>query len=216
MNKRKELPQRSIARLCMLCTTLGDLVDQGQTRASSTELGRLLDLAPHNIRKDISLLGEVGDVGSGYDIVRLRDHIRDRLHLERERNACVVGLGRLGTAVLGFERFRESGIAMVAGFDSSINRLETIRTAVEVYPAYEIPEVVRRKSIELGIIAVPAPAAQQTADRLIAGGVRGIVNFSPAPIRHDPERVFVTTMDVEREFAVLSARIALRECGFER
>jgi redox-sensing transcriptional repressor len=211
METLKKLSQPSIARLCTLYTTLGDLVTQGQLRASSTELGKLLDIAPHNIRKDISLLGEVGDVGSGYDTARLREHIRERLRLERPRKACVAGLGRLGTAILGFERFHESGITMVAGFDSSINRLETIRTPVALYPAYEIAEVVRREHIELGVIAVPAPAAQQTADRMIQGGIRGIVNFSPAPIRHDPDRVFVTTMDAEREFTILSARIALSD-----
>ncbi|MBD3317647.1 MAG: redox-sensing transcriptional repressor Rex [Chitinivibrionales bacterium] len=208
MSEKRGLPEASIARLCMLYTLLGDLVEQGQARVSSSELGRILDIAPHSIRKDISLLGEVGNVGSGYDTTRLRAHIRDRLHLERPRNACVVGLGKLGTAILGFERFRESGITMVAGFDSNINRLETIRTSIEVFPAYEIAEIVQRKKIVLGVIAVPPLAAQEAADRLMRGGVRGIVNFSPAPIRHNPEKVFVTTMDVEREFAILSARIA--------
>jgi redox-sensing transcriptional repressor len=206
---KSRIPRPAVIRLCTVYRLLEDLLRAERTRVSSTELGAALDVGSHNVRKDINYLGGVGDVGSGYDIARLRDHIRNELKLDRRRNACVVGLGRLGSAVLAYERFANSGYTIVAGFDSNINRLETIRTDIELFPAHEITDVVRRKEIEIGLIAVPARAAQHTCDRLVAGGVRGIVNFSPALIRHDNVSVHVTNMDVVREFTILSAYMAL-------
>jgi redox-sensing transcriptional repressor len=204
--KEPQIPRPTIARLCAICRVLDNLVLQGsKQRVSSSELGKMLGSGAHNVRKDINYLGGIGTVGSGYDIRHLRDHLRARLGLNRPRNTCVVGLGRLGAAVLNFEGFSESGFAMVAGFDSSINRLETIATAVEVFPAHEIPEIVRRKNIELAILAVPASAVQETADRCIEAGIRGIVNFTPVPIICDRAGVFITHVDVLKECAVLSA-----------
>ncbi|MBD3393897.1 MAG: redox-sensing transcriptional repressor Rex [Chitinivibrionales bacterium] len=206
---RPRIPRPTITRLCILFRLLEDLLIEGKTRISSTELGTALGVRPHSVRKDINYLGEVGDIGSGYDTARLRDRVRRKLGLDRRRNACVVGLGRLGSAILAYERFANSGYTIVAGFDSNINKLETIRTDIELFEAYEISDVVRRKNVEIGVIAVPAPAAQEAADRLIEGGVRGIVNFSPALIRHNVETVNITNMDIVREFTILSAHMTL-------
>jgi len=210
--KKLRIPRPTVARLCSLASLLEDLLAEGQLRVSSTQLGKLLGVGSHSVRKDINCLGgEVGDVGSGYDAARLRNYIRKEIGLEKKRNACVVGLGRLGSAILAYERFANSGYTIVAGFDSNINKLETIRTSVDLFPAHEIADVVRRKNVDIGVIAVPPGAAQESADRLIDGGVKGIVNFSPAIIQFNKGEVYVTNMDMVREFSILSAFIALRQ-----
>lgn len=206
---KKYIPKPTVIRLCTIFRLLKELAAEGIGNISSSKLGAMLGASSHSVRKDINYLGEVGNIGSGYDTVKLRDHIRSHLRLDKKRNACVVGLGRIGSAILAYDRFGNSGYSIVAGFDSNINKLETIQTGIELFAAYEITDVVKRKEIEIGVIAVPASAAQETAQRLIDGGVKGIVNFSPALIRHDSREVFVTNMDIVREFTILSAYMNL-------
>jgi len=207
---RPRIPRPTVIRLCTIFRLVDDLLLEGRTRVSSSELGRMLGAGSHSVRKDINCMsGDVGDIGSGYDVARLREHIRRELGLNRRRNACVVGLGRLGSAILAYERFTNSGYTIVAGFDTNMNKLETIRTDIELFAAHEIVDMVRLKKIEIGVIAVPASAAQETADRLVEGGVKGIVNFSPALIQHDSNRVTIANIDIVREFTILSAYMTL-------
>ncbi len=186
------------------------LTVQGETRVSSTEIGRKLGVTAHTVRKDINYLGEIGDTGSGYEVTRLRQHLGDTLGFNRVRKACVVGLGRLGSAMLDYEKFVPGGFSVVAGFDVNINRLETIRTGIDVYPSYEIAEIVRRRDIELALIAVPAAAAQDVADALVLGGIKGIVNFAPVVITPSSDDVSVRNMDVLNEMRILLSLMTLK------
>lgn len=198
-------PTPAISRLCALYQLLGQI--KLQNSVSSAELGKLLGVAAHSIRKDISFLGVAGNSGAGYDVSKLRSLIADSLGLAAVRRVCVVGLGRMGSAILNYPLGEE--FKLVAGFDSSINRLETIRTSVELFPAYRISEVVRSLSIDLAIITVPAESAQEVAERLVEGGVKGIVNFAPAPVKSKDKGVFVKQIDIDGELSILSARISV-------
>lgn len=205
------IPKPSISRICMIYNLLGELLEAGQTHASSAELGKTLGIGAPSIRKDISYLGEIGNTGSRYDIKKLREHISNKLNLDKERKACIVGIGRLGSAILNYDLFTRHGYNIVAGFDSNVNKLETLKTAVNLYPAHTIPEIVQSQNIELAVLAVPASAAQVSADRLIEGGIKGIVNFSPTIINSDKKDVFISNIDVVKEFRVLSALISLSD-----
>jgi redox-sensing transcriptional repressor len=206
---------QTVERLCHAFRHLGDLASAGQVRVSSTELGAELGSAPHNIRKDISRLGggEVGNTGAGYDAKTLRDLIGRSLRLDTPATACIVGLGRLGTALLNYEQLAGRGCRIVAAFDADINRLETIQTTVPVFPSYEISDVVKRLGIELAFLAVPAHAAQDVTDRLAEGGIQGILNFTPTAVRSSPA-VVIRNVDIMGEFAVLTALIRMnRDSG---
>lgn len=201
----------ALIRLCTLHSLLDELSLSGRESISSAELAEIIGISAHTIRKDINFLGEIGNSGAGYKIKKLYVHIDNELRLNKSRNACVVGLGRIGSAILSYERFNESGFTIVAGFDSDINLLDTIQTDVPVFPTYEIPEIVKQKNIELSVLAVPADAARDIADRLILAGVKGVVNFSPAIFTCDDSRVHIKNMDLINEFNVLSACISLDE-----
>ncbi len=203
---KNALPDPTIERLCSLFHLLETLAEQGLVTISSTRLAAISGMPAHTIRKDISCLGEAGRVGAGYDIQRLRAFIGNNLGLLQPRKACLAGLGRIGAAILAYEQMATSGFEIVAGFDSNINRLETLRTTIDLYPAYEIADRVRQKQIELGILAVPAEAAQEVAQRMFAGGIRGIINFTPAIISHAPGQA-VSNMDLVRELTIVSAKI---------
>jgi redox-sensing transcriptional repressor len=203
------IPKPSIARLCSVFNLLDELEQQGERTISSCEIGKRIGVTSHSIRKDISYLGEVGIVGSGYDVKKLKKHIASNLGLDVERKACVVGLGELGTAFLQNDRLLPGNFRVVAGFDSSINKLETIVTDIPVYPTHEIGEVVKKQAIELAVVAVTAHAVNEIVQRLISGGIKGIINFSSAPVNCTPHDVFVSNIDVLSEFRIVSAVLTL-------
>jgi redox-sensing transcriptional repressor len=172
---------------------------------SSSELASRLGIAAHSIRKDISFLGEAGNTGAGYDVERLKGLLKERFAFGEEKRTCVVGLGLIGSAILENSQFAASEFKIVAGFDSSINRLETIKTDVDLFPAYQIAEIVKRLKIHFAIIAVPPSSAQDIADRLIEGDIKGILNFAPVVIRTNRDGVFVKNMNIAGELRILSA-----------
>jgi redox-sensing transcriptional repressor len=201
---KKQIPLASIERLCAVFHVLEELEACGINTVSSIEIGKRLGAASHNIRKDISYFGEIGNCRAGYDVRKLKGHLSNKLGLRVEKKACVVGLGRLGTAILNYGQLTPHGFVVVAGFDSNINKIETINTDIPLYPAHEIALVVKRKGIEFAALTVPAQATQETAGRLIEGGIKGIVNFTPAVIK-PAKNVFVRNIDLVGEFRILSA-----------
>ena len=209
----RQIPKPAIARLCAVYTACEQLAKEGVSEISSNDLAERLGLAAHNIRKDISWLGEVGVTGTGYAVSALKDHLAHHLGLARRRAACLVGLGRLGSAILEYHRLEESGYSVIAGFDSNMNRLETIHTAITLYPSYELAEVIRRESIEIGIIAVPASAAAQVASDMIEGGIKGIVNFAPVTLSAPGPQVVVRNIDFVNEFRILAAYVSINDAG---
>jgi redox-sensing transcriptional repressor len=202
MNKDK-FPLPTLERLCSVYHILEQMEADGIEKVSSISLGSHLNVKPESVRKDISHFGEIGNCRAGYDVKKLREHLSHGLHLDRQRTICIAGLGRLGSAILNYGSFGRRGFDIVAGFDSNINRLETIRTSVPLFPAHEIANVVRTKKIDMAIMAVPASAAKETAKRLIDGGILGIVNFSTVVIL--PEKnVFIRNIDITGELRILS------------
>ncbi len=202
------IPVPAVTRLCALYQVLCDMFDEGMVTVSSAALGERLGVGAHNVRKDVSYLAEPGSGGAGYDVARLKEIIAVRLGFDREKKTCVVGLGRLGSAILQHDRFSGGEFHIVAGFDSDVNLVETIKTPVNVFPAYEMTEVVQRLKVDMGILAVPSVNAQECAERLVRGGVKGIINFTPAVIRME-KPVQVRNVDLTGEFRILSALMFL-------
>lgn len=200
------IPAPTASRLARLTVILDQISRDGEDRVSSAQLSRLSGYTAHTIRKDISYLGNPGDNGSGYETAQLLNFIRAKLNLIQPVRAGIAGLGRLGSSILSYPGFAGQGIDIVAGFDSSVNKIEQLHHSVPLYPSYEIEEETARLKLELGIIAVPADAAQITADRMIAGGIRGILNFSPATLQVPPT-VSVRHLYVAEELMVLAAKI---------
>lgn len=167
---------------------------------TSAQIEALTGWASHTIRKDISFLGtaveggssskppESGRVGSagGYDPAALAALIKKALGLEKRRKFCVVGLGRLGSAYLNVPELEGSEFELAAGFDTNVNRTEILKSPVPLYPAYKMGEVISRFGIEIALLCVPPDAAQSVAEKLVAAGIRGILNFAPAPITVSP------------------------------
>ncbi len=209
MNKI-DLSNNTIERICRIFGYLDILEKRRVDFVSSRELAKAIGSTEYTVRKDISLLGVTGYTRKGYAVASLKQELGAKLHLTQKRKACIIGLGRLGTALLDYKKFQEDGFEIVAGFDRSINKTERIRTQIDVFPVSYLESIVAQRAIELGIITVPAESAQEIADRLSKAGVKGILNFSPVKIVV-PEHIIHLDMDFTSVLRFIAARFMLRK-----
>jgi redox-sensing transcriptional repressor len=198
------IPEPTVERLLQLSRVLENLKAES---ISSSEIEAKTGWSSYTIRKDISFLQENLGEASGYNRLSLLAAIKRALALGTPWKFCVVGLGRLGSAYLNFPAFADEGFELVAGFDSSVNRIEILRSPVPLYPAYKMGEVISRFSIDLALLCVPAASAQGAADKLVASGIRGIINFAPV-VLEVPERVMTSNVFVVDELRSMAAKLA--------
>jgi len=169
----------------------------GNTGPVTSAQAELLTGVPRDtIRKDISCLNGAegaaiggGSIGgnAGYEPETLIPLIKKALGLDRRRKFCVVGLGRLGSAYLNFAPPELAEFELAAGFDTNVNRVEILRSPVPLYPAFKLAEVISRFAIEIALLCVPSDAAQAAAERCVAAGIRGILNYAPVALKLPPE-----------------------------
>lgn len=146
---------------------------------SSHQLGSRLQVTPAQIRKDLSYFGKFGKQGRGYDTNSLLQELRSILGLERKWTTCLVGVGRLGKAIINYPGFAPEGFTIVAIFDRDIRRVGMSIGNLSVLPMSDIGQTVEVNRIDIGIVAVPANEAQSVINTLIENGIRGILNYAP-------------------------------------
>ncbi|MHC4740970.1 MAG: redox-sensing transcriptional repressor Rex [Planctomycetota bacterium] len=189
-----KVPDETIKRLPVYLRGAIRLSKKGTRSVSSKELADLLGLTPWQIRKDFSYFGGLGTRGVGYDVESLTKRIRKILRLDVVQKAALVGVGNLGSAILAFPGFRPYWLEVAAVFDLDKRKIGRKRNGLVVEDAAQIGTL-RERRIDLGIIAVPAEAAQSVADALVDAGIRAILNLAPRYISV-PSKVKVTTIDI--------------------
>ncbi len=192
--EQHEIPDVVVRRLPIYARTLQYLLSEGAHSVSSQELGERINVTAAQIRKDLSWFGEFGKQGIGYDVEKLLGHINRILGLTRTWHVVLVGLGDLGHAIARYPGFREKGLHIVALFDADPRKVGTMVDDLAIHDDSELDEIVRREQAKLGIVAVPATRAQEVVDRLVAAGVRGILNYAPVIVQV-PEGVWVRHID---------------------
>jgi len=205
------VPEPAKERLLQLMRILEDHAAAGELGPISSARAEQLSGWPRDtIRKDISCLScaEGRAIGSsaGYEPQTLIPLIKKALGLNRRRKFCVVGLGRLGSACLDFAPAELGEFELAAGFDTNVNRVEILKARAPLYPAYKMPEVISRFGIEIAMICVPAGAAQAAAEKCVAAGVTGILNFAPVAL-HAPASVAVRNVFAADELRNLAIRM---------
>ncbi len=182
MVKRKA-PDIAVGRLPLYLRVLNQLLEEGRTTTNSQEMGNRLGLSSAQIRKDLSYFGGFGRFGAGYDVAYLRDQLRRILNLERTWPVALVGAGHLGHALANYERFSEGGFEIVAVFDDDPSKIGSPLGRHQVLDAAQLEEVIREQGIVIAILAVPPQAAQAVADRLVAAGIKAILNYAPVRLK---------------------------------
>lgn len=167
-------------RLSIYLRCLTALDAAGVRTISSQALAEQFHLNAAQIRKDLANFGEFGVRGVGYYVQELRRHLRQILGLDRGVRVAVVGAGNLGLALADYPGFYEDGFEIVALFDSVKDKIgRRSRGGVLIHDIKDLRRVVRREAVGIGVIAVPASAAQAAINAVAAAGVRAILNFSP-------------------------------------
>lgn len=208
----RDVPKAVVSRLSLYLRELRQVARSGKATISSSQLGRLLGFTDAQVRKDLAYFGHFGHPGIGYRCDELAAAIRRILGTDQGWRVAVVGVGNLGRALLGYEGFASQGFRIAAAFDVDRSRIGVSVDGVTVYGLEQLGELVRDRQIQLGMIAVPAAAAQSVADQLVAAGVTGIVNFSPVTLSL-PEDVSLVAVDLATELEQISFAVANRNAS---
>lgn len=174
-----EVPEVVISRLPQYVRTLSQLLEAGVEVTNSQQLGAQLQVTPAQIRKDLSYFGRFGKQGRGYRVRHLLTELKQILGLDSEWNVAVVGVGRLGNAILNYPGFNPDGFHLVAAFDNNPNHVGQEVGGVAVQPISAMAATVAARDITIAIVAVPSAHTQSVIDHLVACGVRAILNYAP-------------------------------------
>jgi redox-sensing transcriptional repressor len=197
------VPKVVVSRLSLYLRELQRLELAGQQTISSGQLGTLLGFSDAQVRKDLGFFGQFGYPGVGYRCDELIRAMRDILGTNHAWPVVMVGVGNLGQALLGYRGFGRQNFSIHAAFDADTAKVGQTIQGILVRPLEDLPKVVKSSGIRLGMIVVPAEHAQAVAERLVAAGIEGIVNFAPVTLSLPPQ-VQIVAVDLAIELEQLS------------
>ncbi|HET9888537.1 MAG TPA: redox-sensing transcriptional repressor Rex [bacterium] len=212
MSSPRKVTETTVRRLSVYYRVLQKVLESGNQQVSSEQLAELSQVSPPQVRRDLTAIGNFGVRGHGYDAESLKDRIAAALGVDRVWRAVVVGAGRLGSALTSYREFRSQGFQIIALFDSDPAKIGGMADGYVIRPAPELAEYLRAEDVAIGIITTPPSAAQEVANILVAGGVRGILNFAPAKV-HVPAAVRVRDVNLTFELEGLTFAITEENNG---
>lgn len=197
------ISEATINRLSLYSRLLASLVTEGVTVVSSKQLSERTDFTATQIRRDLAYFGQFGKRGIGYEVAALKGAVDKILGVHVPRKVVLIGVGNLGSALLGYRVLREHNFEIVAAFDNDASKWDRAINNVVIQNIVELPKTVQSRQIEIGIIAVPLHAAQSALDYLISAGIKAILNFAPAHLTVPPH-IKLRNVDLSIELEGLS------------
>ena len=201
------LPLPTIRRYPLYLRTIHQLMAEGELFISSYALAARLGLDTVLTRKDLAMAGVPGRPRRGYPAKELSEAINRALGWDSATDAALIGVGSLGSALLGYSGFEEQNLSVAVAFDADKRLQMTSIHGVKVHPMEDLKRLVRQLKIKLAILAVPNAAAQDCADELVDAKIKGILNFTAVQLSV-PKGVIVQNVDLAQPLAVLSHAIA--------
>ncbi|HEY7477052.1 MAG TPA: redox-sensing transcriptional repressor Rex [Actinomycetota bacterium] len=203
MVRERPIPEATVGRLPLYLRALIDLASTGDATVSSDDLAEAAGVTSAKVRKDLSYLGSYGTRGIGYDVAYLVQQIRRELGLTEDQAVAIAGVGNLGQALANYKGFADRGFRLVALVDADPDKVGDRIDGLEIHHVNDLPALVKAHGIAIGIVATPAAAAQEVVDRMVAAGIRSILNFAPA-IVVVPAGVSVRKVDLAIELQILA------------
>ncbi len=204
----KPIPEPTLRRLPIYYQYLKKMqAEKGSCYVSSAQIGSDLNILPIQVRKDLQITEAAGKPKLGYDVVELMATIEAFLGWNNTTDGYLVGVGNLGSALLGYQGFKEYGLNIIAAFDTDERKVGTEIHGNRILHVSKLPNMIRRMGIRIGILTVPAQSAQLLADTMVKAGLRAIWNFSPVKI-NAPPHIIVQHENLASSLAVLSNRLA--------
>jgi redox-sensing transcriptional repressor len=184
----EQVSELTTNRLAIYLRCLTELEAAGVETVSSQGLAEGFKLNAAQIRKDLACFGEFGVRGVGYYVKDLRRDLRHILGLDRRLRVAIIGAGNLGLALADYHGFRKEGFEIIALFDTHNAKVGHVsRAGVAIHDIRQLKRIVRQERVSIGVIAVPASAAQPVIDLVVAAGIKAILNFSPGALNVPPD-----------------------------
>jgi len=206
--RAESVPEPTLRRLPCYYHYLVRLREKGQEMISAAQIGEDLGVHHTQVRKDLAFTGSQGRPKVGHRVADLVASIESYLNWNNATDAFLVGVGHMGTALLGYEGFERAGVKIVAAFDTNPRIIGKKIQGVSVLPLEKFTDLARRMHIGIGILTVPADAAQDVAEMMIASGIQAIWNFAPM-VPDVPREVIVENVALYSSLGVLSRKLAV-------
>jgi redox-sensing transcriptional repressor len=202
-SSKRKISESTIHRLSLYYRVLSILEKESQQTVSSKELARREKLTPAQVRKDLSFFGSFGTRGLGYPVLELKKQIGDILGLNRAWNVALIGVGNIGSALVGYKEFQRQGFQIKMIFDNDQRKIGSNHKGIPVSDIKNLEKELKENGIEIVVIAVPATVAQYIIDDVVKAGIKAILNFAPANLKV-PEDVFLRNENMSMELEYLS------------
>ncbi|MDR2631286.1 MAG: redox-sensing transcriptional repressor Rex [Spirochaetaceae bacterium] len=206
MEKKKVTAAPSVRRLPSYLNIIRDVQEEGEDYISGTRIAQELNLESIQVRKDLAITGILGKPRKGYLIEPLITAIEYYLGWNNIQDAALVGVGNLGSALLGYQAFNLHGLNIMAAFDNDRKKIGATIHGVRIMNAGSLDIQIRNFGIKIAILTVPSSYAQETADILVKSGIEGIWNFTNRKLIV-PENVVVQKEDLSSGFAMLCIKM---------
>lgn len=203
MLRKFKIPDATIGRLSLYSRYLKEADEKGITTISSQHIAKATGVTPVQVRKDLAYFGEFGTRGVGYNSRELYNYIMKILGLDKRWSIAIIGAGNLGRALSQYKGFQQRGFDVICFFDNDPKKIGKKLANIDIYSLDMLEEKVKELDIDLGIIAVPALAAQDVADKLVSVGIRGIINFAPVNITVT-ENIILRRVDLAAQLEYLT------------
>lgn len=177
------IPDATVRRLSLYLRFLEDFERLGVTSVASVALAERGGTTAAQVRKDLSHLGSYGKRGLGYSVAELTGVLRGVLGLDCVWRVALLGAGRIGTALFEYEPFRRRGFHITTVIDNDPCKVGTGLGSIRIRGQQELEDALCEDRIDLVIVAVPAPVAQGLVDRVVAAGVKAVLNYAPVQLR---------------------------------
>ncbi len=203
----KAIPEPTLRRLPIYYQLLKSRLNAGSSEISCTTIADALHLTAIQVRKDLEITEASGKPKVGYNIKELIAAIENFLGWNSKSEAFLVGAGNLGSALIGYQGFKEYGLMIIAAFDNNPAKINTSVYGKRIFDIKKLSDMVRRMKVSIGILTVPAQYAQESANLMTEAGIRAIWNFSPTKIICRPD-IVVQHENLACSLAVLSKKIS--------
>ena len=200
---KKKISESTIQRLSLYYRALSILEVEDIKTISSKQLAKHEKLTPAQVRKDLSFFGSFGTRGLGYPVAELRKSIATILGLDRSWKVAMVGVGNIGSALVGYKEFQRHGFNITMIFDNDQRKIGSNHKGILVSDIANIKKELVENNIDIVIIAVPATVAQYIVDDIVEAGVRGILNFAPINLKV-PENILLRNENMSMELEHIS------------
>ncbi len=202
-SSKRRISESTIHRLSLYYRLLSVLEKESKETVSSKELAEREKLTPAQVRKDLSFFGSFGTRGLGYPVSELKRRIGEILGLDRQWSVALIGVGNIGSALVGYKEFQRQGFNIKLIFDNDQRKIGSNHKGIVVADIKNLEKELRENKIEIVVIAVPATVAQYIVDDVVKAGIKAILNFAPVNLKV-PEDVFLRNENMSMELEYLS------------